>query len=323
MRAIDFLLEYNRQITQQKMGDAIAAAAQKDPTVSKMYRQVGQTVGEIEPKYLIQFILNNLEKTDPTPNKQYVQWLARVYANSWNKPTAATGTGMWFEDVVSTIAQYLHKFHELNRRKMLPRPENDINSFRDFNTFMYDMDQYQLPEKEEEVDRGNAFTLYEDENWRVLIPQDQSAACYYGRGTRWCTAATKGRNLFGYYNDIAPLMILLPKHPEHTGEKYQVHFGVSFDDGVGNSYPLKSDEDLDAAVDSWGEDLTMDDVHEYIEYGQIMNEQDDPISYTYFTNRVDPSWDNILNAYLQKFPDRRWQVYVNLDQLDGTDNYVG
>lgn len=315
MRAMDFLLEYNQNITMQKMGAALHQALLKDRTVHRIFGD--DPLENIDPTVLVEFVLNRLEDADPTPNKQYVQWLARLYSNSWNKP-GPSGRGMWLEDVMSTIAQYLHKFHELNRRKMLPRPENDINSFKDFNTFMYDMDQYELPE-DKEVDRGNAFTLYEDENWRVLIPQDQASACYYGRGTRWCTAATKGQNLFGYYNSIAPILILLPKHPEHAGEKYQVHFGVSFDDGVGNSYPLKSDKDIDAAVDSWGEDLTLDDVHEYIEYGQIMDEHDDPVEYQWFANRVSPSWQNILKAYLQKFPDRRWQLYANLDKISGDE----
>jgi len=57
----------------------------------------------------------------------------------------------------------------------------------------------------------------------VVVPQDEAAACYYGRGTRWCTAATKGENYFVHYNKEGPLYIILPKNPSYKGEKYQLH----------------------------------------------------------------------------------------------------
>jgi hypothetical protein len=59
---------------------------------------------------------------------------------------------------------------------------------------------------------------------RIVVPEDQNAACYYGQGTRWCTAATKGSNYFGHYSKEGPLYILLPKQPKYDGEKYQLHF---------------------------------------------------------------------------------------------------
>jgi hypothetical protein len=61
--------------------------------------------------------------------------------------------------------------------------------------------------------------------FRLINPQDEQAACYYGQGTRWCTAATRGTNLFDSYNSEGPLYILLPYKPLHPGEKYQLWFG--------------------------------------------------------------------------------------------------
>lgn len=340
MRARDFLVEYNQAVTVKKMGDDIANAVLKDPSGQKI---VGQRLaltattndpelrndsGQIKLEIIAKLALDIIERADPTPNKQYVQWLSRVYANSWNRPTSATGKGMWLEDVVSTVADRLHKYHELNRRKMIPRPKNDINYFRDFNSFLYDVDQMEeVPVKGQEENKGKAVPLYDDENWRVLIPQDQTAACYYGRGTRWCTAATKGSNYFRHYNNIAPLMILIPKHPDYDGEKYQVHFGVSYGDGVGNSYPVMSDDDIENIVNNEYADQPgeagireiYNDVMRDLEFGQIMDEQDDPMNYNVFTNRVGDSWTNILDAYLKAFPDRQWQVETNLDGIAGTD----
>jgi hypothetical protein len=175
------------------------------------------------------------------------------------------------------------------------------------------MDQYPDPHEEEvQKNKGSAFTLYEDDKWRVIVPQDEPASCYYGQGTRWCTSATKARNMFSYYNNIAPLLIAIPKDPFKPGEKYQLHFGISIDD-----HPMKSDSDVDDYVNQNDdyEDFGMD----VLEYGQVMDEHDDPISLYDMQRRMGDSWDGMINAYIQKFPDRKWQLYTNLDNAEGRD----
>jgi hypothetical protein len=50
------------------------------------------------------------------------------------------------------------------------------------------------------------------------------AACYYGQGTRWCTAC-KNNNMYDYYTKgNKPLYIIIPRQQAYPGEKYQFHF---------------------------------------------------------------------------------------------------
>jgi len=74
------------------------------------------------------------------------------------------------------------------------------------------------------MSKGAAKEVYSDDSVRIIVPEDQEAACYYGQGTRWCTAATQGSNYFNQYSRSGPLYILLPKQPKYQGEKYQLHF---------------------------------------------------------------------------------------------------
>ena len=85
----------------------------------------------------------------------------------------------------------------------------------------------ELPEQVEKA-KGNADEFYNDEDVRIIIPKDKTSACYYGQGTQWCTASTKSTNYFNRYNKQGKLYIILPKEPEHEGEKYQLHFGTDF-----------------------------------------------------------------------------------------------
>jgi hypothetical protein len=50
-----------------------------------------------------------------------------------------------------------------------------------------------------------------------------------------------------------------------------------------------------------------------------MDERDDPVSLSAIQNRMDTSWDAMINTYIDKFPDRKWQLYMNLDHSAEND----
>jgi hypothetical protein len=303
MRAIEFLVEYNRAKTEQNLGAALHKKMLADETVQRIFGD--DPVEVIDPDVLVNFGIQRFEEADPTPNKQYVQWIARTYLKDPNSQ---------LEDVLDGyLWQYLTRFNKLVQRKKIPSPRNDINGYTNFADFMNVMDEYPDPDKAELKDKGSAFTLYDDENFRVIVPQDEPASCYYGQGSRWCTSGTKGNNMFKYYNSIAPILIVLPKKPKYPGEKYQLHFGVSLDDN-----PVKSDSDVDDIVDQYiKRDMALD---VELDYGQIMDERDVPVTLWDIMNTMRGSWDGMIDAYLAKFPDRKWQLQANLDAAEGRDN---
>jgi hypothetical protein len=249
MRYQEFLLEYRRDVTAQKMGDKLIQAFGRlenghtlpdnlygawtvvdmvlrphmhfDNTIRMtVLGQSAQFNKEVAPEILEQIkpalvdaILAALETGDPTPHKEYAQWIAARYITGDTK----------LEDVGSTLAEYLYKFSILKRKKILKPPANDINKYNSFSNFMDNMDEYALPE-DEVVNKGKATEVYKDAEVRIVVPEDEPAACYYGRGTRWCTAATQGTNYYNHYSRQGPLYILIPTKAKYEGEKYQLHF---------------------------------------------------------------------------------------------------
>jgi len=230
MRAREFIVEYTRQKTTQNWGQKLLAAAQKDNTLPPELKQPGQEA------ILVDTILQQLETADPTKNKEYTQGLAKLYANG----------GLKIEDATSTLADYLTKFHTLKVKRIIPSPYNDFLKYSNVRDFMSTMDKYSVPDTDKkEVDRGQAKEIYNDAQVRVIQPEDTTAACYYGQGTRWCTAA-KNNNMFDHYAQDSPLYIIIPKKPIHPGEKYQIHFDSGqFTDE--NDYAA----DMDAVIDRY------------------------------------------------------------------------
>jgi hypothetical protein len=126
---------------------------------------------------------------------------------------------------------YLTLFLNAKNQNLVPVDFRDINKFKTYKEFEDFMDATVIPELDrksqeemQELVKGKAKEVWNDDQVRVIIPQDQDAACYYGQSTRWCTASTRGNNLFTRYNATGPLYILIPKNPNYPGEKYQLHF---------------------------------------------------------------------------------------------------
>jgi hypothetical protein len=208
MRHYEIIREYSRDKTVENWGQKMWDRISKDRDVPKNDRDV--TDPEEQQKVIARY-LEILERADPTKNNQYVQNLIKFYI-----------AGSRLEDLQSTAVEYLTKFQKLKARKMIPSPHNDIGRYADFRAFATAIDEYPDPESKEEMPKGNAKEVYKDANVRIIAPEDEQAACYYGQGTRWCTAADNN-NMFNEYNKDGPMYILIPTKPKYNGEKYQIH----------------------------------------------------------------------------------------------------
>lgn len=228
------LLEYNREKTAATFGNKILKAFIVDRSIGRyglgqlqsylIQKEKTKVPNEPEtPKdlqnktYIINDILGIIEDYgDPTQHKEYSQWLVKCYANE----------GIILEDIVSKGKDWLEIFIQMKVRKILPAEYRNIMNLK-FNDLYGVVSNEELVAKlqaqSEEVNKGNSTVLLDNAEVRIIKPENQEAACYYGQGTTWCTAA-KNNNMYDYYARTSDLYILLPKKPAHDGEKYQIHF---------------------------------------------------------------------------------------------------
>lgn len=258
MRAHQFiLLEYRRDVTSKNYGDAIInrLATSRLGTLhyaldgySKLLRYIANpsmytaapfTISTpsghivVEPdraeqiaqslrQEMIDDTLSVIEEHDPTQHKEYTQWLLRRWLTDPEREQVR------MEDY--NRDDLLRAYHMGKRRGLIHPDHRDINRFRTYRQFERMMhDNYNIDEllnieaTSEPQDRGTYSEVYKDDSVRVIVPRDENAACFWGRGTRWCTAATRGSNYFNTYNQQGPLYILLPTKRIRPGEKYQIH----------------------------------------------------------------------------------------------------
>lgn len=229
MRAKEFLLEYNRDVTMRQFGKGIVDAFantknQRDKRLYDDYMNHFRKMGDNKEKIndiIVQNLLSSFENNDPTPNNQYTPWIAREYIK---------GTIRALEDLsrIKTSLELFHKYKNTKEFKELFKYNVGFNDIGKLGADQLEgiaekIETQILPKDTKDKNRGDAEVVYEDNDVRVIHPKDQAAACYYGQGTRWCTAATKGENYFDNYNRSGPLYIIIPKKPKYQGEKYQLH----------------------------------------------------------------------------------------------------
>ena len=293
------LLEYKRDITATNLGMQLITNITM--AVQSAVGNTGPTLQSIIPGFSpssrpddaelqqihaalgahINELLGFFENADPTPNKQYTEWIIRRYID---------GGIRYLEDVDSTVAENLAIYHELKTRRMIPPELSDIGKVKGNEVMKFFRKVYniyrELPDQVEKA-KGNAKEFYDDADIRIVVPADKTAACYYGQGTQWCTASTKSTNYFDHYNSAGPLYIIIPKKPEHEGEKYQLHFGTDFyanenDSGV----PLKK------LINRWPQ------LHKvfYEEYTNAWNDSDDMTATIFLaTPETLDNWEDITH----------------------------
>lgn len=167
--------------------------------------------GDLSAATLIKFIMQN----DPSPNKKFTLWLIRTYIND----------GINYLEDFSRAGQALKLF--VNHQRQLE--VKDINQYKTLTALEDAVEPFEQAEQEKSARQMKALEkqkiqsetkiVYEGPDGTILIPLSQEASCFWGRGTRWCTAATRADNPFhshGY--DDGNLFIVI-----HGDRKVQIH----------------------------------------------------------------------------------------------------
>ena len=136
---------------------------------------------------------------------KYLDWSAKMLSQDPREETA---------DVLTKLTTQFDALASKNRIK-----EKDINRYDSIEQLHQAVTQkesevVQKQQKKSEIKSG-AITVFENEDYLILIPKTKAASCYYGKGTSWCIAYTdpKTPNQFEkYMNRGEAFIFVLPKH---------------------------------------------------------------------------------------------------------------
>lgn len=145
------------------------------------------------------------------PNHKYLDWITK----NWS-PTDVEG-----DEIIHNLKEILlavSKFDTQNQRLKV----KDLNQYRDIDQ-LFDVLQKlgqtarRTVEISDEVDR-----IYEDNRFVVVVPKTHKSSCYYGAGTKWCTASKDTDSHFSNYKSGGELYYIIDKTLPTSSPYYKV-----------------------------------------------------------------------------------------------------
>ena len=162
-------------------------------------------VEDFKSKYGQKFTPENADRIVANVSPKFLNWIGKTFDSiNFNSN---------FQDLVLK----LREFDKISSNL----PKTDINSYKNLTELYQVLNDYaNRPRREaRKVEGGNV--VHEDDRFFVVNPLTQEASCYYGKGTKWCTAADSNHQ-FNQYNQDGKLFYILDKSLPTSDPFYKV-----------------------------------------------------------------------------------------------------
>lgn len=169
-------------------------------------------VDDFKSKYGNKFSPEQLKRIiDSVPHK-YLMWVGKTF------------DGINFEENFPNLYNALNKFTKISTNL----PKTDVNQYQSLEELLNAISVYENRERRDvkKVEGGNV--VYDDGKLFVVNPLDYKASCYYGRGTKWCTAAETDTH-FKKYNEDGKLFYIIDRTKPTSDPLYKVALLRKFD----------------------------------------------------------------------------------------------
>jgi len=145
------------------------------------------------------------------PNHKYLDWISK----NWS-PTDVEGNEVTHN--LKEILLAVSKFDTQNQRLKI----KDLNQYKNLDQLFDTLQKLgqtarRTVEISDEVDR-----IYEDNRFVVVVPKTHKSSCYYGAGTKWCTASKDTDSHFSNYKSSGELYYIIDKTLPTSSPYYKV-----------------------------------------------------------------------------------------------------
>ena len=164
------------------------------------------------------FSKNDLKKIfllsrDIATNQKFLNFLGKALS-----PEDVEGQ---LNDAKETLTKFIKYQNVLDQR--------DINQFQSLDDIKKAILAHENKTRRDVKKLEDADQVYEDDRFAVVTPKTHKASCYYGAGTKWCTASMNGDTHFDRYNQDAKLFYIIDKKATTDNKFYKVALLQKYD----------------------------------------------------------------------------------------------
>jgi hypothetical protein len=145
-------------------------------------------------------------------NHKYLEWIAK----NWD--TSGPNEEGTLDHNLKEILLAVSKFDNQSQRLEV----KDLNQYRDINQLFDALKKVGETARRTVDISGDVEKVYEDNRFVVVVPKTHTASCYYGAGTKWCTASKNTDSHFSTYKGNGELYYIIDKTLPTSSPYYKV-----------------------------------------------------------------------------------------------------
>jgi hypothetical protein len=180
-------------------------------------------VDDFKLKYGKKFTPDNLGKITKLVTPKYLDWVGKFFDE--------VGFDTKFKDLVGA----LKRFETISTNL----PLTDINQYKSLDELTNAIKTYDNRVRRDVKEVKGGKVVYDDGRFFVVNPLNHDSSCYYGKGTKWCTAAETDTH-FKRYNEDGKLFYIIDRTKPSNDPNYKVALLKKFD-GDMTFYDAKDD----------------------------------------------------------------------------------
>lgn len=192
-------------------------------------------IDDFKSAYSMKYTPEQLKKIIDLVPQKFLMWVGKNY-DSVN-----------FNENFSLLKNALNTFVRIGSNL----PQTDLNEYKNIGQLVDAIKDYESKARRDvkKVEGGNV--VYEDPRFFIVNPLTHQSSCYYGKGTKWCTAADTDHQ-FTQYNQDGKLFYILDKTKPTNDPYYKIAILQKFN-GDNTVYDAK-DETIKNLAELVGEE---------------------------------------------------------------------
>ena len=147
-------------------------------------------------------------------NHKYLKWMVDRWVKSkLDNPDVPVSDKEGVEELINAISNFERLRNRLDQK--------DLYQYESLDELFKTLTAVDGKQRREVPTREDAERVYESDRYVVMVPETKEASCYYGAGTKWCTAQTD-RDYFTNYKKSGELYYIIDKTKPTSDPFYKV-----------------------------------------------------------------------------------------------------
>ena len=146
------------------------------------------------------------------PNHKYLEWIAKNWDTSG--PNEEGDIDHNLKEILLAVSNFDNQSQRLEVK--------DLNQYRDIDQLFDALKKVGETARRTVDITDDVEKVYEDNRFVVVSPKTHTASCYYGAGTKWCTASKDTTSHFSTYKGNGELYYIIDKTLPTSSPYYKV-----------------------------------------------------------------------------------------------------